>query len=160
MQKRGLKLWHRKDLLAPTPSVRQPLFETSEFSRGKRPIVAFGTAHEGRKKAIKEGKRPINANGQFSGTPPLWKTAPLKRPIKRSMIVAIVSQNSFVFFCGIRVICCKIGYHTDMPVKLSAKGGGTFCGCVLAPASRQPLFETSENSLENSPLRKGALRGS
>ena len=30
MQKRGLNLWHRKDLLAPTPSVRQPVFETSE----------------------------------------------------------------------------------------------------------------------------------
>ena len=24
-------LWHRKDLLAPTPSARQPLFETSDF---------------------------------------------------------------------------------------------------------------------------------
>ena len=29
-QKRGLNLWHRRDLLAPTPSVRQPLFETSD----------------------------------------------------------------------------------------------------------------------------------
>ena len=29
-QKRGLNLWHRKDLLAPTPSARQPLFETSD----------------------------------------------------------------------------------------------------------------------------------
>ena len=34
---------------------------------------------------IKEGKRPINTNGQFLGTPPWWKPAPLKRPIKRSM---------------------------------------------------------------------------
>ena len=34
---------------------------------------------------IKEGKRPINANGQFSGAPPCSKTAPLKRPITRSM---------------------------------------------------------------------------
>ena len=25
---RGLNLWHRKDLLAPAPSARQPLFET------------------------------------------------------------------------------------------------------------------------------------
>ena len=30
MQRRCLNLWHRKDFLAPTPSVRQPLFETSE----------------------------------------------------------------------------------------------------------------------------------
>ena len=35
---------------------------------------------------MKEAKRPINANGLFSGTPPWSKTAPLKRPIKRSMI--------------------------------------------------------------------------
>ena len=40
--------------------------------------------HSG-KRPIKEGKRPINANGQFSGTLPWSKTAPLKRPIKRSM---------------------------------------------------------------------------
>ena len=30
VQKRGLNLLHMKDFLAPTPSVRQPLFETSE----------------------------------------------------------------------------------------------------------------------------------
>ena len=30
VQKRGLNLWHRQDLLAPTPSVRQPLLETSD----------------------------------------------------------------------------------------------------------------------------------
>ena len=30
-RKRGLNLWHMKDLLAPTPSVRQALFETSDF---------------------------------------------------------------------------------------------------------------------------------
>ena len=30
VQKRGLNLWHRKDFLVPTPSVRQPLFETSD----------------------------------------------------------------------------------------------------------------------------------
>ena len=30
VQKRGLNLWHRKDFLAPTPSIRQPLFETSD----------------------------------------------------------------------------------------------------------------------------------
>ena len=30
VQKRGLNLWHMTDFLVPTPSVRQPLFETSE----------------------------------------------------------------------------------------------------------------------------------
>ena len=31
VQKGGLNLWHGKDFLAPTPSVRQPPFETSDF---------------------------------------------------------------------------------------------------------------------------------
>ena len=31
MQKRGLDLWHGRDFFAPTPFVRQPLFETSDF---------------------------------------------------------------------------------------------------------------------------------
>ena len=39
------------------------------------------------KRPIKEGKRPIKVNGLLSGTPPCRKTAPLKRPIKRSMIL-------------------------------------------------------------------------
>ena len=30
VQKRGLNIWPLKGFLAPTPSVRQPLFETSE----------------------------------------------------------------------------------------------------------------------------------
>ena len=34
-----------------------------------------------RKRPIKVRKRPIDANGQFSGTPPWWKTAPLKGPL-------------------------------------------------------------------------------
>ena len=37
-----------------------------------------------RKRPIKEANRPINTNGLFSGAPPWLKTAPLKRPIKRS----------------------------------------------------------------------------
>ena len=47
------------------------------FSRGK----TVG------QRPIKEGKRPIKVNGLFSGTLACWKTAPLKRPIKRSMII-------------------------------------------------------------------------
>ena len=51
-----------------------------DFEEGNGPLRPSA------KRPIKEGKRPINANGQFSGTPPWRKTAPLKRPIKRSMI--------------------------------------------------------------------------
>ena len=43
-----------------------------QFQEGKRPIKAFG------KRPIKVRKRPIKANALFSGTPPWWKTAPLK----------------------------------------------------------------------------------
>ena len=32
VQKRGLNVWHMKAFLTPTPSVRQPLFETSGFN--------------------------------------------------------------------------------------------------------------------------------
>ena len=57
-----------------------------DFQEGKRPLKAFGKRPiKVRKRPIKEGKRPINANGQFSGTLPWWNTAPLKRPIERSM---------------------------------------------------------------------------
>ena len=59
-----------------------------EFREGKRPIKEFWeTAHQGPKTAIEEGKRPIKVNGLFAGTASCWKTAPLKRPIKRSMIL-------------------------------------------------------------------------
>ena len=54
---------------------------------GKRPIK------EG-KRPIKEGKRPINANGQFWGTPSWWKTAPLRRPIKRSVSFLVPDRHS------------------------------------------------------------------
>ena len=57
------------------------------FQEGKRQPIKVG------KLPIKEGKRPINANGLFSGTPPWWKTAPLKRPIKRSMILAEITHR-------------------------------------------------------------------
>ena len=53
----------------------------------KRPINAFRERpNKVRKQPIKEEKRPIEVNGQFSGTLPWWKTAPLKGPIRRSMI--------------------------------------------------------------------------
>ena len=59
------------------------------FSRGKNdPLRPSGKRPmKVGKRPIKEGNRPINANGQFSCTPPRWKTALLKRPIKRSMML-------------------------------------------------------------------------
>ena len=42
---------------------------------GKRPIKVG-------KRPSKDGERPIKVNGLFSGTPPWWKMAPLKRPLK------------------------------------------------------------------------------
>ena len=41
MPKRCLNLWHRKDFLAPTPSVHQPLFETSEFVPGFHQVFVW-----------------------------------------------------------------------------------------------------------------------
>ena len=49
-----------------------------DFHKGNRPI-------EVGKWPDKEGKGSNKAHGLFSGTPPWWKTATLKRPIKRSM---------------------------------------------------------------------------
>ena len=57
-----------------------------DFQEGKLPIKASGKQPiEVGKLPIKEGKRPINADGLFSGTPPWCETAPIKRPIQRSM---------------------------------------------------------------------------
>ena len=60
-----------------------------DFSRGKNgPLRIQGNGPLRRENGpLRRGKRPINANGQFSGTPTWSKTAPLKRPIKRSMSV-------------------------------------------------------------------------
>ena len=62
---------------------------------GKRPLRHLGKRPiKVKKRPVKEGKRPIKVNGLFSGTPRWWKTAPLKRPIKRSMNIS----NSRQFF--------------------------------------------------------------
>ena len=54
-----------------------------DFQEGKRPIKAFGKRPiKVGKRSIKERKRPINANGQSSGTLPWWKTAPLEGPLR------------------------------------------------------------------------------
>ena len=67
-----------------------PLFSMGCFpadsQEGNGPLRHFGKRpFKDAKRPIKEGKRPISANGQHSGTLPWWKTAPLKRPNKRSM---------------------------------------------------------------------------
>ena len=93
-----------KDLLMPLflmgcfpvdfQEVKRPLRTKSS----KRPIKVG-------KRPIKEGKRPIKAMvlvgvsvgclmGCFRAPPPWRKTAPLKRPIKRSMTVCFLSQHS------------------------------------------------------------------
>ena len=51
-------------------------------NRGNGPLRKVG------KRPIKDGKRPINANKQFSGTPPWSRTAPLKRPIIRTSLMS------------------------------------------------------------------------
>ena len=89
-KKRRRKFLRDPCLLLFFKNLLMPLFLLGcfpgDFQEGKRPIKAFWeAAHSGRKRPIKERKRPISASGQFSGTPPRWKTAPLKRPIKRSM---------------------------------------------------------------------------
>ena len=80
--------------------VKRPLRTKS----GKRPIKVG-------KRPIKEGKRPIKAMvlvgisvgclmGCFRAPPPWRKTAPLKRPIKRSMTIELSISNRF---------CCEFG---------------------------------------------------
>ena len=77
---------HFKNFLMPL-FLRKGRFP-GDFREGKGPIKALGEwPIKVRKRPIKEGKRPIKLNGLFSGPPPCWKTAPLKRPMKRSMAV-------------------------------------------------------------------------
>ena len=73
-----------------------PLLFSEGFPRGKTAPIRHS-----RKRPMKAGKRPINANGLFSGTPPWSKTAPLKRPIKRSMKLVDIAewQNRMRLFC-------------------------------------------------------------
>ena len=70
----------------------------ADFQEAKRPLKTK-SGIEVRKRPIKEGKRPIKAMvligvsvgclmGCFQAPPPWWKTAPLKRSTKRSMIEA------------------------------------------------------------------------
>ena len=72
-----------------------------DFREAKRPLRTKSVKRPIKvgKRPINEGKRPIKAMvlvgisvgclmGCFRATRPWWKTAPLKRPIKRSMIGA------------------------------------------------------------------------
>ena len=65
-------------------------FFTGDFKRENGPLW-----HSGQQPS-KVRKRPMKANGLLSGTPPWWNTAPLKRPIKRSMIRKRGSTSEFL----------------------------------------------------------------
>ena len=75
--------------------VKRPL----QTKSGKRPIKVW-------KRPIKDGKRPIKAMvmvgisvvcwmGRFRAPPPWWKTASLKRPIKRPVFETMLSETVF-----------------------------------------------------------------
>ena len=87
-----------------------PLFLTGcfpeDFQEVKRPLRAKSVKRPIKvaKRPINEGKRPIKAMvlvgisisclmGCFRAPPPWWKTAPLKRPIKRSMSIRRLSDK-------------------------------------------------------------------
>ena len=119
-------LSHVKNLLMPLflmgcfpldfHEVKRPLRTKS----GKRPIKAG-------KPPIKEAKRPIKAKvlvgvpvgslmGCFRAPPPWRKTAPLKRPIKRSMIMGSdsgdVPENVFLHCCSATNLAIILGLTT------------------------------------------------
>ena len=87
-----------------------------DFQEAKRPLRTKSVKRpiKARKKPINEVKRPIKAMvlvgnsvgclmGCFWAPPPWRKTAPLKRPIKRSMIFGVLWKMSWIFrekFCG------------------------------------------------------------
>ena len=74
---------------------------------------------------VTEGKRPISANGRFSGTLPWRKTAPLKRPIKRSMSRAKYPPP-----------------YGRMPFRDSIAEGVSHAFCLLLIWSRASIAET------------------
>ena len=63
-------------------NLSMPLFlRKGVFKRENGPLRQSG------KRPTEVRKCPMNANGQFSSTPLWWKTAPLKRPIERTMTI-------------------------------------------------------------------------
>ena len=71
MQKRCLNLLHRKDFLAPTPSVHQPIFETSDIGAPERLRPRFSRADLGRMFLLVRrilGKLSANFSANFDGT--------------------------------------------------------------------------------------------
>ena len=76
-----------------------PIFLQGIFKRENGPLRYSGKRLiEVAKRSIEEGKRPINANGQFSGTLPWWKTAP----------------EEVYDFCGISVTSIRISASENM----------------------------------------------
>ena len=111
--RKSLATFHRtlKSLLCLVPEIAiknllMPLFLMGcfpeDFQEVKRPLTTKSVKRPIKvgKRPINEGKRPIKAKvlvgvsvgcsmGCFRAPPPWRKTAPLKRPIKRSMMLAI-----------------------------------------------------------------------
>ena len=69
------------------------------------------------------GKGPISADGQFSGTPPWSRTAPLNKPIKRSMTPAGPADEYCSNFIN-KVPCPDLGVAChEVRVGLFLSGG-------------------------------------
>ena len=63
------------------------------FSENFQEGTGLGLPRHSGKRPIKEGKRPINVNGQFLRTLPLWKTAPLKKPLNAPFLNGLFSSG-------------------------------------------------------------------
>ena len=94
-----LPLCKEKTRVWPRFSLNLSQGQTRYFKRAKRPLRTKSWKRHIKvgERPIKRGKRPIKAMvlvgisvgclmGCFWAPPPWWKTVPLKRPIKRSMI--------------------------------------------------------------------------
>ena len=107
-----------------------------DFQEGKRPLRTKSVKRPIKvgKRPINEGKRPIKAKvlvgvsigclmGCFRAPPPWRKTAPLKRPIKRSMISLQALSPSFC-------LLLKVVYALACPGLLAFCGLAGYDGCL------------------------------
>ena len=132
------------------------------------------------KRPIKEGKRPIKAMvlvgisvgslmGCFRAPPPWRKTAPLKRPIKRSMILAsfeqvIQDKNALIShrLALFRSLCNKRQVIAQKQVSQTYRNVSRTCFCrilspklgLLSPKWLQFEFLTDQNTLWHEIITK------
>ena len=164
-------LWRGKDILGVqsqeplgAPFLKEGLF-SRRFSRVKTaPIKAKSAKRpiEVGKRPIKERKRPINANGQFLDTPPWWKTAPLKRPIKRSMTIATTLNDWGYGIAMFRALNFKISEPEIWREKIALSA--EFQGFSWKFRPLKNIFRTLENghSIRHQsipPLSAGRILG-